>query len=117
MKTLGIFWSALLILTLSAVAQAPTPFLLKPGCHYAIGFQDNIAPGYPAAQPQQPQAQPASGARNVAVYRVINTAGDQQWYRIRMVVRAPQGGWITPPGAPDVWVNVTYAVWVQEVMR
>ncbi len=93
-----------------AAAQAPG-FLLKPGCNYAIGFQENMAPGVP------PAGAPAPAGHNVATYRVMGTAGDQQWYRLRMVARAPQGGWYTPPGTPEVWVNLTYAMWVQEVLR
>ena len=95
-----------------AAAQAQG-FLLKPGCNYAIGFQENMAPGLPPVG----ALASASAGRNVATYRVVGSAGDQQWYRLRMVARAPQGGWYTPPGTPEVWVNLTYAMWVQEVLR
>ncbi|MDD5349177.1 MAG: hypothetical protein PHQ12_03095 [Chthoniobacteraceae bacterium] len=94
-----------------AAAQAQG-FQLKTGCHYAIGFQESMTPGAVAAP-----SPAAPGGRNVAVYRVLGSAGDQQWYRLRMVSRAPQGGWYTPPGSPEIWVNLTYALWVQEVLR
>jgi len=96
-------------------AQAPG-FNLKQGCNYAIGFQENMAPG--VGQSMGPgSAVAAPGGRNVAVYRVLGSTADQQWYRLRMVARAPQGGWYTPPGTPEVWVNLSYATWVQEVLR
>ena len=94
---------------LSAQAQG---IALKPGCNYAIGFQDGAVPA--AALP--PVAANMN-QRPVAVYRVIASAGDQQWYRVRMVARNPQGGWYTPPGTSDVWVNINYMMWVQEVTR
>ncbi len=85
---------------------------LKPGAHYAIGFQDGAAP-----VAVLPPVAANMNQRPVAVYRVIASAGDQQWYRVRMVARNPQGGWYTPPGSQEVWVNLTYAMWVQEVLR
>ena len=87
---------------------------LRVGSHYAIGFQDGGGPGPApvAANTVNPAPQ-----RTVATYRVLGSAGDQQWYRVRMVLRNPQGGWITPQGAPEVWINLAYAMWVQEVLR
>jgi hypothetical protein len=78
--------------------------ILKPGWNYAIGFPDGGAPG-------------SGVGKGVVTYRVLGAAGDQQWYKVRMVARAPQGGWVTPPGAADVWINLNYAMWVQEVLR
>lgn len=96
-------------LPISAQAQGMT---LKQGCNYVIGFQEGAAPA--AALP--PVA--ANGnQRPIITYRVLGSAGDQQWYRIRMVARNPQGGWYTPPGSADVWVNLNYVMWVQEVLR
>lgn len=96
-------------------AQAPG-FNLKQGCNYAIGFQENMAPGAgPGMEAGATVAAPSG--RSVAVYRVLGSSADQQWYRLRMVARAPQGGWYTPPGTPEVWVNLAYATWVQEVLR
>jgi len=77
---------------------------LKQGWNYAIGFPDSVTPG-------------AGIAKGVATYRVLGSAGDMQWYRVQMIQRKPQGGWYTPPGTPEVWVNLTYAMWVQEVLR
>jgi len=77
---------------------------LKQGWNYAIGFPEATAP--------------ESGlARGVATYRVLASAGDQQWYRIQLVARKPQGGWYVPQGTPEVWVNMSYAMWVQEIIR
>ena len=100
-------------LPVCALAQQQQGMTLKMGCNYAIGFQDGSGLG--------PAPVAANGAaqiqRPLAVYRVTGVAGDQQWYRVRMVVRNPQGGWLTPPGAPDVWINLAYTMWVQEVTR
>ena len=85
----------------SAQAQGMS---LKLGVNYAIGFPDSVALGNGLA-------------KGVATYRVVGAAGDQQWYRVRLVARNPQGGWYTPPGAPEVWINLSYAMWVQEVLR
>ena len=88
------------------LAQNPSAggVVLKQGWLYAIGFPDTVTVG--------------SGiAKGVATYRVLGSAGDQQWYRLRMTVRNPNGGWMTPPGTPEVWVNLNYAMWVQEVLR
>ena len=77
---------------------------LKQGWNYAIGFPETTAP--------------ESGlVKGVATYRVLASAGDLQWYRIQMVARKPQGGWYVPQGTPEVWVNLSYAMWVQEVLR
>ena len=84
---------------------------LKVGCNYAIGFPEGANPG-PA-----PVAANAAAQRPLATYRVLASAGDQQWYRVRMVMRNPQGGWFTPAGAPEVWINLPYMMWVQEVLR
>jgi len=92
-------------------AQGPG-LTLKPGCNYAIGFQDGALPA-----PALPPVAANVNQRAVATYRVIGTAGDQQWYKVRMVARNPQGGWYTPPGSSDVWVNLNYVMWVQEVLR
>jgi len=87
----------------SAQAQTMT---LKQGWNYAIGF------------PETGSASPASGVvKGVATYRVLASAGDQQWYRVQMIARKPQGGWYVPPGTPEVWINLSYAMWVQEVLR
>lgn len=96
---------------LGVLAAIGTPSLaqaqgmnLKQGWNYAIGFPEVTSP--------------ESGlARGVATYRVLASAGDQQWYRIQMVARKPQGGWYVPQGTPEVWVNLNYAMWVQEVLR
>lgn len=77
---------------------------LKQGWLYSIGFPDTATLG-------------SGVAKGVATYRVLATAGDSSWYRVRMVVRNPQGGWMTPAGAPEVWINLSYAMWVQEVLR
>jgi hypothetical protein len=97
-------------LPLCALAQG---LGLKVGYNYVIGFQEGASPvlepvAANVAQRNAPQ-------KNVTIYRVIASAGDQQWYRVRMVLRNPQGGWYSPPGTPDVWVNLAYATWVQEV--
>ena len=84
---------------------------LKTGSLYAIGFQDGAGPG-PAPVAANAATPPQ---RAVATYRVLGVSGDQQWYRLKMVVRNPQGGWLTPQGASEVWVNLAYAMWVQEV--
>ena len=78
--------------------------MLKQGMICAIGFSENFsqAPGM---------------AKGVATYRVVGVAGDPSWYRLRLVMRGTDGNWISPPGAPDVWVNLNYAMWVQEVPR
>ena len=81
---------------------------LKQGWNYAIGFHEAGAPG---------SAPGAAPAKNVATYRVMASAGDLQWYRVQMVARKPQGGWYVPQGTPEVWVNLNYAMWVQEVIR
>ena len=86
---------------------------LKPGWNYAIAFADSSGPV--GAVPPQAQPQAAMPGRNLTVYRVLGASPDQTWYRVRMVVRAPQGGWVTPTGAPEVWINLSYAIWVQEV--
>jgi len=94
------------LLPLSAQAQG---MVLKGG-NYAIGFQDGSGPA--------PAPVAANGTqKNIAVYRVLAASGDQQWYRVRMVVRNPQGGWVTATGAPEVWINLAYAMWVQEVLH
>ena len=98
-------------LPMSAQTQGPG-IALKPGCTYAIGFQDGAVP----ASALPPVAANVN-QRTIATYRVIAAAGDQQWYRVRMVARNPQGGWYTPPGSADVWVNLNYMMWVQEVTR
>jgi len=85
---------------------------LKPGCTYSIGFQDGTAPGAVAVNNA-----PNTTSKGVATYRVMAGTPDQQWYRLRMVTRNPAGGWYTPPGAPEVWVNLNYVMWVQEVLR
>ena len=85
---------------------------LKTGGLYAIGFQDGVGPG-----PAPVAANAAAPQRAVATYRVLGASSDQQWYRMKMVVRNPQGGWFTPPGASEVWVNMAYAMWVQEVLH
>ncbi|MCX6966690.1 MAG: hypothetical protein NTZ46_02740 [Verrucomicrobia bacterium] len=101
-------WAGL-ALPLAAQAQG---MALKPGCNYAIGFQDGAVP-----VAALPPVAANMNQRPVAVYRVLASAGDQQWYKIRMVARNPQGGWYTPPGSSDVWINLSYAMWVQEVLR
>lgn len=89
------------LLPVSAPAQG---IALKQGWLYAIGFPDTATPG-------------SGTAKGVTTYRVLASAGDQNWYRVRMVARNPQGGWMTPPGTPEVWINLSYAMWVQEVLR
>lgn len=111
MLAAGIGALGLAALALPAAAQGQG-FSLKQGCHYAIGFQESMTPGLPTNPPPI-----AANGRTVVVYRVLGSAGDQQWYRLRMVARAPQGGWYTPPGAQEMWVNLSYALWVQEMTR
>jgi hypothetical protein len=86
----------------SAQAQG---MYLKQGWNYTIGFPETTTA-------------PESGlSKGAATYRVLASAGDQQWYRVQMVARKPQGGWYVPQGTPEVWVNLNYAMWVQEVIR
>ena len=107
MGTVGIL--AGIGLPLAAWAQGMT---LRPGANYALGFEEGAVP----ATALPPVA--ANGNQKViTIYRVLAASGDQQWYRIRMVARNPQGGWYTPPGTADVWVNINYVMWVQEVTR
>jgi hypothetical protein len=92
-------------------AQGPG-MSLKPGGNYAIGFQDGMVPGGVT-----PNTAPNGAQKSVTVYRVISGTSDLQWYRMRVVARNPAGGWYTPPGSPEVWVNMNYVMWVQEVLR
>jgi len=96
-------------LPMAAQAQG---MMLKPGCTYAIGFQEGMAP-----TPALPPVAANVNQRAIATYRVMGATGDMQWYRVRMVARNPQGGWYTPPGTSEVWINLTYVMWVQEVLR
>lgn len=103
---LGLF--ALIGGSVAAQAQGMN---LRVGGNYSIGFQDGMAPA--VATPPAPNGAPKS----MATYRVLAGTADQQWYRLRMVARNPAGGWYTPPGSPEVWVNMNYVMWVQEVLR
>lgn len=83
------------------------PLLLKLGWTYAMAF---------------PEITQASGdygsgiAHGINTYRVIQYGG-AQWYCLQLIVRKPGGGWYVPQGAPPFWVNINYALWVQEVVR
>lgn len=103
-KSLGMVAVGILTGMGTAVSVHAQGMNLKQGWNYAIGFPDTTTPN-------------SGVARGVATYRVLGTAGDQQWYRLQMIVRKPQGGWHVPPGTPEVWVNLNYAMWVQEVLR
>jgi len=86
------------------VAAQAQGLALKQGWNYAIGFPETAAPG-------------SGVAKGVGTYRVLASAGDGPWYRVQAVARKPQGGWYVPPGTPEVWINLSYALWVQEVLR
>jgi len=97
-------------LTGASVAAQAQGMNLRVGANYSIGFQDGMTPAV--------VANPApNGAKSIATYRVLAGTADQQWYRLKMVARNPAGGWYTPPGSPEVWVNMNYVMWVQEVLR
>ncbi|XHR27442.1 MAG: hypothetical protein ACFUZC_16040 [Chthoniobacteraceae bacterium] len=96
---------------------------LKPGWNYAIAFPDNgngnggggpsgngNGNGAPAQNPNN------SATKGVALYKVLGAA-DQNWYRVRPIARSPQGALMPIPGSAELWVNLSYAMWVQEVMR
>lgn len=95
---------------------------LKPGWVYAIAFADNgngANGNASGGNGQQGNAAPVSNApmgKSVALYKVVGAA-DQSWYRVRPIARTPQGVLIPMPGTGEMWVNLNYAMWVQEVLR
>ena len=92
----------------SALAQGMN---LRVGGNYTIGFQEGAAPGGGVAPAVNGAPKP------LVTYRVLGSSADQQWYRLRMVLRDPQAGWYIPPGATDIWINMAYVMWVQEAQR
>jgi hypothetical protein len=105
-------------LGLAAAGQAQG-LQLKPGWNYAIAFPDNgNGGGGPSgngngAATQNPNTPATKG---VALYKVLGAA-DQNWYRVRPIARSQQGALIPIPGSAELWVNLNYAMWVQELMR
>jgi hypothetical protein len=91
---------------LPGFAQGTGLTALKLGWTYRIGF-----PGL------QDSANPGSGiAPGVYTYRVLAVGGDQ-WYRLQKVVKHPNGGWVSSQGSSGIWVNLSYAFWVQEAVH
>ncbi|MEI6350712.1 MAG: hypothetical protein WCP06_06355 [Verrucomicrobiota bacterium] len=84
----------------SAHAQGLTFFRL--GWTYAIAFPNNVQTGVDSGL-----------VPGVGLYRVSSFAGEQ-WYLLQRIERKPNG-WGLVPGAPSVWVNLNYALSVQEV--
>ena len=81
--------------------------VLKLGWTYDIGLPESL----------QDRENPAMGlASGVNTYRVVGYGGDT-WYRLQRVYRHPKGGWYTPSGAKQVWVNIGYAYAINEVYR
>ena len=81
--------------------------LLRLGWIYAIGFPDAV----------QTTLDPSSGlAQGFQTYRVMEFGGEQ-WYRLKLVTRQAGGGWFSPQGSPEIWVNLNYALWINDVTR
>jgi hypothetical protein len=109
-----------LLLSLPAAAWAQG-LGLKPGWVYVIAFPDSGANGANAngGNPQGNNPPPASVAplgKTVALYKIVG-ASDQNWYRVRMITRTPQGTLAPLPNTSELWINLNYAMWVQEVLR
>ena len=79
--------------------------LLKMGWTYTIGFPEALA------DPQNSRWGITSGTNT---YRVL-ASGGAGWYRLQRVQRHPNGGWVSPPGTPLVWVNMGYAYVIREL--
>ena len=81
--------------------------VLKLGWTYDIGLPESL----------EDRENPALGlAAGVNTYRVVGYGGDT-WYRLQRVHKHPRGGWFTPQGAKQVWVNIGYAYVINEVVR
>lgn len=114
--------AALLFGATAALAQG---LQLKPGWVYAIAFPDpgsgansNGGNGNGGDGPGG-NGNPGSVAptgKSVALYKIVGAA-DQNWYRVRPIARSPQGALIPVPGSGELWVNLNFAMWVQEVLR
>jgi hypothetical protein len=99
----GILWAAVSIPQIAA--QGFT--VLKQGWTYNIGLPESL----------HDKESPALGlASGINTYRVVGFGGDT-WYRLQRVYRHPKGGWYTPQGAKQVWVNISYAYTIDEVLR
>ncbi len=97
------FW--LVVSAPQTVAQGVSA--IKLGWTYDIGLPESL----------QDQETPTLGlAAGVNTYRVVGYGGDT-WYRLQRVYRHPKGGWYSPQGAKQVWVNIAYAYMINEVLR
>jgi|GEM_PF-5188872 len=81
--------------------------VVKLGMTYEIGFPENL----------EDPVNPALGvAAGVNTYRIVSHGGDT-WYKVQRVYRHPRGGWFTPPGVKQTWVNMGYAYVVREALK
>ncbi len=110
-------------LSLAAPAAQAQGLQLKPGWVYAIAFPDpggaNGANGNGGSDGPGGNGNPGSVAptgRSVGLYKIVGAA-DQNWYRVRPIVRNPQGALVPMPGGSELWVNLNFAMWAQEVLR
>lgn len=108
-------------LSLAAPAAWAQGLQLKPGWVYAIAFPDPGNGNGGGSDGPGSSGNPGSGSiaptgRSVGLYKIVGAA-DQNWYRVRPITRNPQGALVPMPGGAELWVNLNFAMWAQEVLR